>query len=54
MSIEGGKVGDKINRELFERQRRGGRNRGKWGMSGVMINFVLLTYSTSCDKGVDK
>ena len=54
MSVGGGEISDEVDRELFERQGRGRRDRGKWGTSGVVIDFVLLTYSTSSNKGIDK
>ena len=54
MSIGGGKIGDEVDIELFEEQGGGRRDRGQWGTSGVMIDFVLLTYSASCNEHVDK
>ena len=54
MSVGGGEISDKINRELFEGQEGGRRDGGKWGMSGMVVDFVLLTYSTSSNKGIDK
>ena len=52
--FEGGEVGDKVNRELFEWQRGGRGNGGKWRTSGVMVDFVLLTYGASRYEGIDK
>ena len=54
MSIGGGEISDKIDRELFEGQGGGRRDGGKWGMSGVVVDFVLLIYGTPSDKGIDK
>ena len=54
MSVGGGKISHKVDRELFERQGGGRRDRGKWGTSGVVINLVLLTYGTSDNEGIDK
>ena len=54
MSIGGGEISDKVDRELFEWQGRGKRDRGQWGMSGVMIDFVLLTHCASCNEGVEE
>ena len=54
MSIGGGKISDEVDGRLFERQGRRGRDGSKWGTSGVMIDFVLLTHSTSCNEGIDK
>ena len=54
MSIGGGKISDEVDRELFEWQGGGRRDRGELGMSGVVIDLVLLTYGTSGDKGIDK
>ena len=54
MSVGGGKISDEVNRELFEWQGGGRRDRGQWGTSGVMIDFVLLTYSATCNEGIDE
>ena len=54
MSIEGGEISDKVDRELFERQGERRRDGGKWGMSGMVIDFVLLAYGTSSNEGIDK
>ena len=54
MSIRKRKVGDKVDGELFEWQREGRGNGGKWGTSGVMVDFVLLAYSTSRYESIDK
>ena len=54
MSVGREEISDEVDRELFERQGGGRRDGGKWGMSGVVIDFVLLTYGTSSDKGIDK
>ena len=53
MSIGGGKISNKVDRELFEWQWKGRRN-GGWRVSGVVIDFVLLTYSVSRYEGNDK
>ena len=54
MSVRGGKISDEVDKELFEQQGGGRRDRGKWGTSGVMIDFVLLAHSTSHNEGIDK
>ena len=54
MSVEGGKISDEVDRELFEWQEGGRRDRGQWGTSEVMIDFVLLTYSAFCNEGIDE
>ena len=54
MSVGGGKISDKVDRKLFEGQGGGRRDRGQWGTSGMMIDFVLLTYCASCNEGIDK
>ena len=54
MSVQRRKVHDKVYRELFERQRRGGWDRSERRASGMVIDFVLLTYGTSSDEGIDK
>ena len=54
MSIRWGKVCDEVYRELFEWHGGGGWDGSEWGVSRVVIDFVLLAYGTSSNETVDK
>ena len=54
MSIRRGEVSDQVNQELLEGQGRRGGNGGEWGVSGMVVDFVLLACSTSRNEGIDK
>ena len=54
MSTGGGEISNEVDRELFEWKGGKGRDGGKWGVSWVVIDFVLLTCGTSSDEGIDK
>ena len=54
MSVGKGKVGDKVDRELLERKRRGGFDgRERWDHR-VCMGFVLLANSTASNKVINK
>ena len=50
MALGGGKVGDEIDRQLFEGQGDRQRDRIEGGNRGVCVDFVLLTDSASINK----
>ena len=54
MPIRWGKVRDEIYRELLEGQGGRGWDRSERGASGMMVDFVLLTYGTSVYEGIDE
>ena len=54
MTVRGGEISDEVNGELLEWQWGGRGDGGEWGTSGVVIDFVLLTYRASRYKGIDK
>ena len=54
MSVGKGKVGDKVDRELFERKVRGGLNGQERRDHRVCANFVLLANGASSNKVVNE
>ena len=49
-----GKIGDEVDGELLEWEKRGRRNGRQWWACGMMVHLVLLASGTARDKGSDK
>ena len=54
MPMRKGKVSDKVDRELFERERRGGFDGQERWDHRVCTGFVLLTNGTASNKVVNE
>ena len=52
--LEGGRSVMRSTESCLKGRGGRGRDRGKWGVSWMVIDFVLLTHGASSDEGVDK